>query len=81
MLPGFVTDLIGLLLLIPVTRERCYGADSGAGFEPGARGAAFPPRPGAVIELDRRDYSTRADGAGRRRGRTRGVIVALSRPC
>ena len=67
MLPGFITDLIALLLLIPVTRALIW-----RGFrrrlEPDARGAAFPPRPGAVIELDRRDYSTRTDGAGRREG-------------
>jgi len=68
MLPGFLTDLIALLLIIPVTRGTIWRSIRRR-FEPqGMRRAAFSPRPAAVIELDQRDYTARVDSPQRREG-------------
>ncbi|MDQ0457952.1 FxsA family protein [Rhizobium paknamense] len=75
--PGFITDLIGLMLLIPFVRSwlwdrlkpRIVTMRSGSGFryggEAGPQGRDHPSRspdgPGPVIDLDSSDY-TRKEG-------------------
>ncbi len=68
MLPGFITDLIALLLLIPVTRGAIWRGVRRRLESHGMRRAAFSPRQNAVIELDQRDYSARVDGSRPREG-------------
>jgi UPF0716 protein FxsA len=55
MLPGLVTDLIALLLLIPQTREAMWRAASRRLDAKGLR-PAFSGRRAPVIELDQSEY-------------------------
>lgn len=54
MLPGFITDLLGLLLLMPVTRQRLWNALTG--WLGGRPAGAFTTHPADLIDLDPRDY-------------------------
>lgn len=68
MLPGFISDLVGLLLLVPITRNAIWRGVRRR-FEPTRRSrAAFAPRRGAVIELDQSEYAAPADASWRRDG-------------
>jgi UPF0716 protein FxsA len=67
-LPGFITDLLALLLLIPITREAIWHGVRRRFERHGMRRAAFSPRRGGVIELDPRDYSPRVNGPERDKG-------------
>jgi UPF0716 protein FxsA len=55
--PGFVTDAIGLALLVPAVRGALWRRIAGAfGTRVHVRTAASQPRPRPVIDLDPADY-------------------------
>lgn len=77
LIPGFVTDIIGLLLFLPPVRDVAWrflkgrvsiSARGFGGFaRPGARSSARPydRRGGKTIDLDADDYSSGPDGGPR----------------
>lgn len=67
MLPGFLTDLIGLLLLIPATRNRLWRGLSGRLPARPAGSPSFAARRAEVIDLEPGDYVSdrRADSPWR----------------
>lgn len=66
-IPGFITDVIGVLALVPEVRTRLRGFVSGAPVARPQAGPASAPRPaqGEVLELDRGEWRETA-GAPRR---------------
>lgn len=65
LIPGFVTDIFGLLLFIPAVRELAWRflkrrVDVTTGFVFTGNGGPGSGR-GRVIDLDERDYSSRPD--------------------
>jgi UPF0716 protein FxsA len=77
LIPGFVTDIIGLLLFLPPVRDLAWGflrdrvVVSAGGFggfaRPGAGSGARPHdrRGGKTIDLDADEYSSSPDGDAR----------------
>lgn len=59
-IPGFITDIFGLLLFLPPVRDAVWSAISGritvVGGVTGFSGARPSARPTRVIDLDERDY-------------------------
>ena len=55
LLPGFITDLAGALLLVPQVRRR-LGATIGRAIDATIGGAGRGAPAGSVVELDRREW-------------------------
>ena len=84
-LPGFVTDLLGICCSSSRPCARRFGGGSGAGLQSGrAQRRESAPAAAPVIDLDRSEYAADArgrDSPWRRDGRTRGVDCSRLRPC
>jgi UPF0716 protein FxsA len=72
MLPGFITDLVGLALFVPAVREALWRAIRRR-IAFGTATAEMPQKGGVVVELDRGDYASRPgpDSPWRRNGEYR----------
>jgi UPF0716 protein FxsA len=58
MVPGFVSDVVGLALLLPPVQHRAWRAVKGRiNFAGGFGGRARPTQPTYVVDLDPSDYS------------------------
>ncbi len=62
-LPGFVTDLIGILLFIPFVRERIFQAFRSRLAVRTGNVATSPVKQGPVVDLDRREYGRSGEEA------------------
>jgi UPF0716 protein FxsA len=69
MLPGFITDVLALLLLVPASRNRLWSGLSGRYGGDWRRAPHDFPRHGEVIDLPPRDYASdrRSDSPWRQR--------------